>query len=106
MDLSKAIDNFIANAHNDPVQIAKLCAEHRQNRNNKYEDIFLRPDFPGVQIDEILTARLNNPEYLDLRNNLCLFAWPSKEVTDLISLIQQELRILAPSTFRSHGFPL
>lgn len=97
MDLSKAIDNFIKEAHDDPVEIAKICADHRQNRNDRYEGILLQPEYPGVPIDEILTARLNDPDYLDPRNNLCLFAWPSKEVIDLIARIQQELRDLAPS---------
>lgn len=101
MDLSKAIDSLITRAHGDPVQLAKTAAEHRQNRNDKYKEILLRSDYPGVPIDEILTARLNDPNYLDPRNNLCLFAWPSKEVIDLISRIQQELRTLAPSRSRS-----
>lgn len=100
MGLSKAIDSFIRRAHGDPVQVAKIAAEHRQNRKNKHKEVLLGPDYPGVPIDEILTARLNDPDYIDPRNNLCLFAWPSNEVTGLISRIQWELRMLAPSRFR------
>lgn len=97
MDFTNAIDRFITEARGDPVQIARVCAEHRVNRNNKFRELLLRPDYPGVPVDEILTARLNDPGYLDPRNNLCIFAWPSKEVTDLILHIQQELSALAPS---------
>jgi len=104
MGLSKAIDGFIAKANGDPVQIAKIAAQNRQNRHDKFRKILLGPDYPGVPIDEILTARLNDPDYLDPRNNLCLFAWPSKNVTDLILRIQQELKALAPS--RSFNPPM
>lgn len=101
MDLSQAIDRFIAEAHDNPIQIAKLAARHRVSRNNHYEEVILSSDFPGIQIDEILTARLNNPDYLDPRNNMCLFAWPSKDLVDLISIIQKDLQIIAPSMHAS-----
>ncbi|CAN8105505.1 unnamed protein product [Discula destructiva] len=101
MDLSKAIDNFIAEADGDPARIAKIAEEHRRNRNERFEQSMLQPDYAGVPIDEILTARLNDPMYLDPRNNLCLFAWPSQEVIELISQIQQELKAVAPNLWIS-----
>lgn len=63
----------------------------------------LEPDYPGVPVDNILTARLNDPTYLDPRNNLCLFAWPSREVSDLVLRIQQELQAIAPSMYLCCG---
>lgn len=98
MDLSKAINQFIIEAGEDPRQIARIADEHRRGRNTDFEQRMLGQDYPGVPIDEILTARLNDPTYLDPRNNLCLFAWPPQEVCDLIMNIQQQLKILAPST--------
>ena len=97
MGLTTIIDNVLAEAQGDPAQIRKFCEDQRRNRNGKHEELLLQPEFPGMRPDEILASLLENPAYIDPRNNLCVWARPPTAVSNLILKVQQELQTIAPS---------
>jgi hypothetical protein len=88
-------DTFIAEGNNNTKAIQDICETQRSTRNEKFKQQLLSPDFKGVRRDEILIKLLNNPAYVDVRNNLCVWARPTKSVASLIAEIQKELTTLA-----------
>lgn len=97
---------------------------HRTNRNAQFKDKLLHEDFPGWQVDGILRKlvaqskaqnedAVSAPEpaptkapvnFADHRHNLNLYARPPKHIKELVAEIQQEIRDLAPCSYRSTFF--
>ncbi|KAI1078370.1 RNA ligase/cyclic nucleotide phosphodiesterase [Whalleya microplaca] len=96
MGLIDFIDQHIADAQGEPVKIQELCESERQNRNEDNRERLLSPSFAGMRVDSILVKILEMPDYLDPRNNLCIWARPTKLMAHAICKIQDQLKTLAP----------
>lgn len=87
----------------DPVpsqaQLQLRYEKHRRTRNEQQSNKILAEDFPGWNLDEIL-MRLDGTAkeegFLDPRNCLVIWARPPSHIRDLISLVQSELKDVAP----------
>lgn len=95
-------EDFIKSANDDPRVIQRLCDNQRMKRNEDLKKRMLSDDFKGVRTDQYLINYVNNPKYVDPRNNLCIWARPTKAVMGVIAEIQKELLTLAPGTTLSH----
>ncbi|CAG8951528.1 hypothetical protein HYFRA_00007444 [Hymenoscyphus fraxineus] len=89
-------EDFLKSANNNPVIIQHLCDAQRSKRNEEQKHYLLSDDFKGVRPDQYLINYLNDPKYVDPRNNLCIWARPTKAVMKLVAKIQKELLTLAP----------
>ena len=73
--------------------------QHRRTRNHQQKDKILSPDFPGWILDDVLTkldGHSKQLDYVDPRNCLVLWARPTQKVKNLIEVVQQKLRSVAP----------
>ncbi|CAG8982823.1 hypothetical protein HYALB_00006632 [Hymenoscyphus albidus] len=89
-------EDFLKSANNNPVIIQHLCDSQRSKRNEEQKHHLLSDDFKGVRPDQYLINYLNDPKYVDPRNNLCIWARPTEAVMRLVAEIQKELLTLAP----------
>ncbi|KAI1863200.1 uncharacterized protein JN550_009726 [Neoarthrinium moseri] len=96
MGLAQAIDDFIADAGDDLASIQNLCEAHRQKRNIDSRQKLLQHEFHGIQADQVLANLISDPEYVDIRNNLCVWARPTQALIELVDFIQGELQMMAP----------
>ncbi|KAG9236344.1 RNA ligase/cyclic nucleotide phosphodiesterase [Amylocarpus encephaloides] len=89
-------DDLLAEANNDPRMIQSHCERQRVGRNDRLKTQMLSRELQGVKTDEFLLRALQQPNYQDPRNNLCVWARPTRAVGGMIEKVQQELRALAP----------
>ena len=100
MDVSKfpnPFDEILERSNCDLVRLQAFCEVQRSERNSRYKAKLLDDDFEGVQPDQILINLLTNPNYVDPRNNLCIWARPPATVVDLVSTCQKMLKKMSPS---------
>ncbi|KAL4807389.1 RNA ligase/cyclic nucleotide phosphodiesterase [Aspergillus unguis] len=93
---------------NDPAKIQERYETHRTNRTDHFRQKLLAQDFPGWQVDEILSklvVQSKDPNgdraFFDHRHNLNLYARPPKHIKDLIATIREEIRDVAPTLWFS-----
>lgn len=89
-------ESFISSCNNDARVIQERCEEQRTVRNSHFKQILLGQEFKGVRGDEYLKGFLTQPDYRDPRNNLCVWARPTKAVCDVAAEIQDVLRGMVP----------
>lgn len=81
-------------------QIQALYTKHRETRNAQQKERMLSTDFPGLNIDNLLT-KLNDPSiepgFVDPRNCLVFWARPPRHIKNLVHQLQQRLLSLSPS---------
>ncbi|PGH15136.1 hypothetical protein AJ80_05646 [Polytolypa hystricis UAMH7299] len=90
----------ISACNSDPGQIQAANDTHRSTRNAQQRAKILNSGFRGWDIDPIL-AKLESPErdpeFIDPRNCLVIWARPPALVQQLVEKVQQEIREVAPS---------
>lgn len=78
---------------------------HRSMRNANYKVTILSRDFPGWNVDEILsklhaqkraTGDKDEAKSVDPRNNIALYARPPQHIRELVDDIQRDLQDVAP----------
>ncbi|KAL4874615.1 60S ribosomal protein L44 [Aspergillus karnatakaensis] len=101
-------EQLLCDCHNNPHEIQARYEAHRSNRNAQQKEKLLHPEFPGWQIDDILRRLISQPEspngdgpFSDHRHNLNLYARPPEHIKELIVVVQQEIRDIAPSLWFS-----
>ncbi|KAL4910182.1 hypothetical protein BDW74DRAFT_49222 [Aspergillus multicolor] len=113
-------NQLLVDCQNNPNVIQARYETHRANRNALFREKLLHEDFPGWQIDEILSKLVAQPvaqnqdesaaleaptlapvKFTDHRHNLNLYARPPKHIKKLVAEIQREIRDVAPSLWFS-----
>lgn len=88
---------------NDPKRLQAFCEAQREDRNSRFKAKLLDDSVEGVRPDPILVSLLNQPGYVDPRNNLCVWARPTNAVINLVSECQKRLQELSPSKSCDQG---
>ena len=90
-------DSILNAAGNNSSKIQTLCEKQRNKRNEKFRVKLLDAEFEGVKPDDVLYNTINNPDYIDPRNNLCVWTRPTEAVQRMVAYCQEELKELSPS---------
>ncbi|KIV95347.1 hypothetical protein PV10_03014 [Exophiala mesophila] len=90
-------DAILDENQHDPIKIQRFCENQRTSRNAKFRTQILDPRFQGFKRDEVLFNLINVPGFTDPRNNLCVWARPTRKIMDLVLTCQEELRRMSPS---------
>lgn len=77
---------------------------HRLTRNQQQRESFLAPTFPGMAVDHTLRelerakacGKFEELEEIDPRRCLVIWVKPTKEVRDIVKVVQDRLRDVAP----------
>ncbi|KAK2782725.1 hypothetical protein FQN52_000755 [Onygenales sp. PD_12] len=100
--MENPFDALITACTNDPIQIQASYATHRSARNSQQKAKILDPSFPGWGVDLIL-AKLEGPQrdpnFIDPRHNIVLWARPPPPIRQLVASIQSRLQSVAPSVW-------
>ncbi|KAK2811349.1 hypothetical protein FQN50_002226 [Emmonsiellopsis sp. PD_5] len=100
--IDNPFDALITACANDPIQIQANYATHRSARNSQQKAKILDPSFEGWSLDSTL-AKLEGPErdpnFIDPRHNITLWARPPPPIRQLIASIQSKLQKVAPSVW-------
>ncbi|RAL11468.1 uncharacterized protein BO97DRAFT_415055 [Aspergillus homomorphus CBS 101889] len=93
---------LLTTTNNNPETLQTHYTTHRTTRQKSQTTKLLAPDFHGFTIDPIL-RRLAGPEqepdYVDPRNCLTVWARPPQHIRDLIRSIQTDLQDVAPDAW-------
>ncbi|RYP81863.1 hypothetical protein DL770_005771 [Monosporascus sp. CRB-9-2] len=90
-------DEMLTSVDNDPARIQALYETQWNEQVSKAKAKLLDDGSEGVQPDHILVNLLNDSNYKDPRNNLCVWARPTPAIRSLASKCQDLLQKLSPN---------
>jgi len=78
------------------LEVEAAYEKERIARTAEYTPILLSPDFKKLEADTYLRSLLESPTYVDPRNSLVVWAHPPSSIKDMVSIIQERVRPVAP----------